>query len=72
MHDKSMTTSAALGGKRGKPVAVVRQGSTSVPIYKGTCRGVTRFTLSFYHNDIRRRRTFENLTQPRRRRALLR
>jgi integrase len=61
MHDKSMTTSAALGGKRGKPVAVVRQGSTSVPIYKGTCRGVTRFTLSFYHNGIRRRRSFGKL-----------
>ena len=42
-------------------MAVVKQGSTSVPIYRGTCRGAARFTLSFYHNGLRQRRTFGKL-----------
>ena len=34
----------------GGPVTVVKQGSAAVPIYQGDCRGITRFTLAFYHN----------------------
>lgn len=61
MHDKSMTNPGSPHGKRGKPVAVVKQGSTAVPIYRGACRGSTRFTLSYYHNGKRQRRTFGKL-----------
>jgi hypothetical protein len=57
MHDKSMINSAPPGRKRGKPVAVVKQGSTSVPIYRGTCRGANRFTLSSYQSGLRQRPT---------------
>lgn len=56
-----MINSAPPGRKRGKPVAVVKQGSTSVPIYRGTCRGAKRSTLSFYHDSLRQRRTFGKL-----------
>ena len=58
MQDKSMTKPAPRGRKRGKPVAVVKQGSTAVPIYRGTSRGATRFTVAFYLNGRRQRRTF--------------
>ncbi len=61
MHDKSMTNPAPARRTRGKPVAVVKQGSAAVPIYRGTCRGAARFTLSYYHNGKRLRRTFGKL-----------
>ena len=61
MHDKSMTNPAPGRRTRGKPVAVVKQGSAAVPIYRGTCRGAARFTLSYYHNGKRLRRTFGKL-----------
>jgi len=61
MHEKNTTGAASRGGKRGKPVAVVKQGSTAIPIYRGICRGSTRFTVSFYHNGRRQRRTFGKL-----------
>ncbi|MBU6303760.1 MAG: hypothetical protein KGS60_19610 [Verrucomicrobia bacterium] len=61
MHDKSVTSAARPSRERGKPVAVVKQGSASVPIYRGESRGTVRFTLAFYRNGQRERRTFGNL-----------
>jgi hypothetical protein len=60
MQDKSMTGSAGSPRKR-KPVAVVKQGSAAVPIYRGTVRDATRFTVAFYMNGRRQRRTFGSL-----------
>jgi integrase len=42
-------------------VAVVKQGSAAVPIYRGECRGCVRFTVAFYRNGKRHRLTFGNL-----------
>ena len=61
MHDKNMTTHALPTRRRGKPVAVVKQGSAAVPIYKGDVRGSIRFTVAFYRNGQRERRTFATL-----------
>ncbi len=61
MHDKSMTTPAQTGRKRGKPVAVVKQGSAAVPVYRAQCRGKVRFTVAFYRHGRRERRTFGDL-----------
>lgn len=61
MHDKSMTKPARGGRERGKPVATVKHGSTAVPIYRSTCRGRVRFTVAFYLNGRRQRRTFGSL-----------
>lgn len=61
MHDKDMTTSVRPRRDRGKPVAVVKQGSAAVPIYRGECRGCVRFTVAFYRNGSRERRTFGTL-----------
>ena len=61
MHDKNMTTQALPTRRRGKPVAVVKQGSAAVPIYKGDVRGSIRFTVAFYRNGQRERRTFATL-----------
>jgi integrase len=61
MHDKSMTTQALPSRGKGKPIAVVKHGSAAVPIYRGTCRGMPRFTVAFYLNQQRRRLTFGSL-----------
>jgi len=61
MHDKNMTTHALPTRRRGKPVAVVKQGSRAVPIDKGVVRGSIRFTVAFYRNGQRERRTFATL-----------
>ncbi len=65
MHDKSMTNwGSTPRNKRkglGRPFAVVRHGSASVPIYVGKVKGSTRYTLSFYLNGRRKRRTFASL-----------
>lgn len=61
MHDKSMTETARASRNKGKPVAVVKQGSAAVPIYRGTVRGCARFTVAFYLNGRRKRRTFGSL-----------
>ena len=61
MHDKSMTTRPSSPRAKGRPVAVVKQGSAAVPIYRGSCRGVPRFTIAFYLNQQRRRLTFGSL-----------
>lgn len=61
MHDKSMTKPAPRGRTKGKPVAVVKQGSAKVPIYEGKCHGRVRYTVSFYLNERRHRRTFGKL-----------
>lgn len=56
-----MTIRPGTGRRRGKPVAVVKQGSAAVPIYRGAVRGLTRFTVAFYRDGRRQRRTFGNL-----------
>ena len=61
MQDKNMTTLARPSRGKGRPVAVVRQGSAAVPIYKGDVRGSNRFTVAFYRNGQRERRTFGTL-----------
>jgi hypothetical protein len=61
MHDKSMTTQALPSRGKGKPIAVVKHGSAAVPIYRGTCRGMPRFTVAFYLNQQRQRLTFGSL-----------
>ncbi|MEI6535613.1 MAG: hypothetical protein WCN98_09760 [Verrucomicrobiaceae bacterium] len=61
MQDKNMTDWARAPRKKGRPVAVVKHGSTAVPIYRGAVRGCTRFTVAFYLNGRRERRTFGSL-----------
>jgi len=65
MQDKCRTKPARRGRTGGGPVAVVKQGSAAVPIYQGECRGSTRFTLAFYHNGRRLRRSFGTLAKAR-------
>jgi integrase len=65
MHDKSMTTPVLPPRGKGKPVAVVKHGSAAVPIYKGNVRGTKRFTVAFYRNGQRERRTFGTLDEAR-------
>jgi hypothetical protein len=50
-------------GKRRKPgpVATVKSGSTSVPIYQTESKGRVRFTLSFYRDGRRVRKVFGTL-----------
>jgi len=63
MNDKCMTKAVRTGRSGGGPVAVVKQGSAAVPIYRGSCRGSERFTLAFYRNGSRQRRTFGSLDE---------
>jgi len=63
MHDKRRTKPTRSGRSGGGPVAIVKQGSAAVPIYQGDCRGSTRFTLAFYHNGRRVRRSFGSLVK---------
>lgn len=63
MQDKCRTKPARRGRTGGVPVAVVKQGSAAVPIYQGKCRGSTRFTVAFYHNGRRVRRSFGSLAK---------
>jgi len=42
-------------------VAQVKHGSAVVPIYRGVLRGQTRFTVAFYRDGIRQRRSFGSL-----------
>ena len=53
-----MTNRAGAVPKTGKPVALVKQGSAAVPIYRGAVRGKIRFTVAFYRDGRRQRRTF--------------
>ena len=41
----------------------VKFGSAQVPIYEGSVRGAARFTISFYQNGRRVRRTFDSLVK---------
>ena len=61
MDDKKITDPVPLRRGRGKPATVVKQGSAAVPIYRQECRGRVRFTVAFYRNGRRERRTFGNL-----------
>ena len=45
----------------------VKFGSAHVPIYEGSVRGHARFTVSFYQNGRRVRRTFDTISTVRRR-----
>lgn len=60
MHDKSMTAPNGLGRRKG-PVARIKHGSAIVPIYAGKVHGKDRFTVTFYLNGQRMRRTFGSL-----------
>jgi integrase len=61
MDDKKITDPVPLRRGRGKPAAVVKQGSAAVPIYRQECRGRVRFTVAFYRNKRRHRLTFGSL-----------
>ena len=71
MHDKSTTNPALPSQCRGKPFAVVKQGSAAVPIYRGDVRGFQRFTVAFYRDGRRVRRTFGSLNAAREEARLL-
>src|SRR5207302_3826999 len=61
VHDNCMTK---LGRKRPKRKVVrVKFGSAQVPVYEGAVRGATRFTVSFYQNGRRVRRTFDSFAK---------
>ena len=47
--------------KKGLPITTVRYGSTAIPIYAGKVKGITRYTVAFYLNERRARRTFGSL-----------
>lgn len=57
MHDKSMTNRGRKAPRRG-PFSQVRHGSAVVPIYCGKIKDQTRYTVAFYLNRQRVRRTF--------------
>ena len=62
MHDKSMTNPGPEPRKKkGRPITTVRYGSTAIPIYAGKVKGITRYTIAFYLNERRARRTFGSL-----------
>jgi hypothetical protein len=48
-------------GKRGKPVATIKFGSASVPIYRSKSGGRTRFTIAFHREGKRERKVFSTL-----------
>jgi hypothetical protein len=50
---------------RKKPFLQVKHGSAVVPIYGGTVMNRTRYTVAFYLNQRRRRRTFASLDDAR-------
>jgi integrase len=60
MHDKSMTNRGRRPSPR-RPFAQIKHGSAVVPIYQGSVRGLTRYTVAFYLDHRRMRRTFASL-----------
>ena len=48
-------------GKRGKPVAMVKFGSASVPVYRCDSGGRVRFVISHYRDGKRLRQFFPTL-----------
>ena len=64
MHDKSTTNQRSTPPKKsrlGRPFRTVRYGSTAIPIYVGKTKGKTRYTIAFYLDRMRKRRTFGSL-----------
>ncbi len=64
MSDKLLTTGKNSINRTKSPKGphtVVRHGSVTVPIYKGTTGGKTRYTLAFYHNGRRQRRMLTDI-----------
>jgi hypothetical protein len=55
--------STARSRKKQGPYLKVKFGSTVVPIYRTVANGRTRFTLSFYRNRRRERKTFSSLDE---------
>jgi hypothetical protein len=53
-------------GGKGRPVAVVKFGSTSVPVYRCASGGRVRFILSYYRHGRRMRQSFAALDAARR------
>ncbi len=47
--------------KKGKPVAVVKFGSASVPVYRLSEKQRTRFAIAHYRDGKRRRQVFSSL-----------
>jgi len=47
--------------KKGKPVAVVRFGSASVPVYRLSEKQRTRFAIAYYREGKRMRQVFSSL-----------
>ena len=61
VHDNGTTKSGLR--QPGRKVVRVKFSSAQVPIYEGSVRGAARFTISFYQNDRRVRRTFDSLVK---------
>ncbi len=57
MHDKSMTKRRN-GASKNRPFMQIKHGSAIVPIYRGLVYGRTRYTVAFYLNQKRVRRSF--------------
>ena len=57
MHDKSMTKRRN-GASKNRPFMQIKHGSAIVPIYRGLVNGRTRYTVAFYLNQKRVRRSF--------------
>ena len=60
VQDKSMTKSGH-ASRSGRKIQRIKIGSAQVPIYEGAVRGATRFTIAFYRDGRRARRTFDSL-----------
>jgi hypothetical protein len=60
MHDKSMTDLADRAPER-RPFLRVKRGSIIVPVCRNQVRGYFRYTVAFWLNHKRVRRTFADL-----------
>jgi hypothetical protein len=65
MHDKFLTNGSGEepngSRKKGAPHCVVRHHSVTVPIYAGLVACKTRYTISFYRDGKRTRRSYTDL-----------
>jgi hypothetical protein len=64
MHDKSMTKVRSIA-RKGRAFHRVKHGSAVVPIYCGTVQSRTRYTVAFWLNGSRIRRTFGSFEKAR-------
>ena len=54
-------TNSGRAPRSGRKIQRIKIGSAQVPIYEGAVRGSTRFTIAFYRDGRRVRRTFGSL-----------